>query len=91
MVWPSIFDDDLLVGDVEVAADDFSELPVLLGHVVQDNGVSDDAVAAAGQPDLEVLGIAGQPDRGAAFGETRLCYRAYVGLDAVCRHCHSSH
>ena len=68
--------DHLLVGDVQVAPDDFGELPVLLGHVVQDDGVGDDAVAAAGQPDLEVFRVAGQPDGRAAFGEARLGYRA---------------
>ena len=85
------FNDDLLVGDVEIALDDFGELPVLLGHVVQDDGVGDDAVAAAGQPDFQVFRVAGQPDGGAAFGESRLGNRAYVGLDAVCRDCHASH
>ena len=68
--------DHLLVGDVQVAPDDLGELPVFLGHVVQDDGVGDDAVAAARQPDFEVFRVTSQPDGRAAFGKARLGYRA---------------
>ena len=88
---PVDFHHHLLVGDVQVAPDDLGDLAVFLGHVVQDDRVGDDAVAAAGQPDLEIFRVAGQPDGGAAFGEMGLGDGAYIGLHTVCRNCHASH